>query len=139
MPDPLVAADLPERPDAKPIPPGADWAVAADGYVVAGETDPTDRAGICMSMEKASRAARYVVGYNELRGLYEVDIRTWSREREIYSRSLEAADREIERWQKRAERSWWERNRGVVGLAGGLVLGVAAAATAAAALDGVTK
>lgn len=121
LPFALVATELPERPDAKPISPSADWAKSME----VGDTVPEGRAGVLMSTEKAIRAARYVVVYNELRDLYQIDIRTWGREREIYQRHLDAADDEIERWKKNADRTWWENNVGYIAVGAGLVLGAA--------------
>lgn len=142
LPDPLVAANLPERPDSKPIPPTADWAAGVSGYYTQKDGEEprmVDRPGVCMSLEKAGRSARYVIGYNELRGLYEVDIRTWDRERTIYDRHLGDADKEVERQAKLAERSWFERHGFDVGLGVGVVVGVVAATAAAAALNKVTN
>lgn len=119
LPEPLVAAKLPERPDARPIPAVGDWVIPIE----AGET--VERAGICMSTEKATRAARYVVSYDELRRLYTIDLGTWGRERAIYERHLGAADQEIERARKEAERSWFELHSGSIGMAAGFVVGAA--------------
>lgn len=126
LPSPLVAAKLPDRPDAEPIAPSADWSVSCAGYLAEkGDQEPelVKKPGICMSTEKAIRAARYVVGYNELRGLYVVDLRTWGRERQIYERHLNAADDEIVRWKERARRSFWEQYSGQIGLGAGIVVG----------------
>lgn len=143
LPEPLVAAELPPHPkDEKAITPAADWAAACDGYYVEsedGSKELTPRPGICMSAEKATRAARYVIRYDELRGLYIIDLRTWGREREIYEAHLDLAQDEVDAWKKKAERSWLERNAGPVGLTVGIVLGVAAAAAGTAAIKAVAE
>lgn len=134
LPSPLVAAKLPERPDAVPISPAGDWAVP----VADGDTVPEGRSGVLLSPEKAARAARYVVSYNELRGLYEVDLRTWGREREIYEQHLELAQAEMDRLRREAERSWFERHAPQVALVLGVVVGVAATVGIVVAVEGVT-
>lgn len=127
LPSPLVAADLPERPNVEPIPPAADWTVPCAGYLLEkeGEEEPelVKNPGVCMSVEKAVLAGKYVVAYNELRQLYVIDLKTWGREREIYDRHLEAADGEIKHWKKEAVRSWWEKHSGQIGLGAGLIFG----------------
>lgn len=132
LPNPLVAAKLPERPDAQPVPPAADWVIALSE----GETVPEGQAGILMSQEKAARAAKYVVGYNELRQLYEVDLRTWGREREIYERHLALADAEVERMRQKAVRSFWERHAPEVAMVLGVVIGAAVTVSIVAAVHG---
>lgn len=112
-----VIAELPPRPDVEPIAPEDDWVVP----VSVGEM--VERPGVCMSDAKALRAARYVVSYNELRGLYRSDLRTWNREREIYERYLTEAEMELAYWQEKSRRTWWERNSAQIGLAAGLVIG----------------
>jgi len=142
LPEPLVAAKLPDRPDVTAIPPPADWAVAVEGYVVTdkdGAQQTVMRPGVAMSMEKGARAARYVVSYNELRGLYVVDLRTWGRERTIYERHLDAADKEIEVQRKRAVRTWFEEHDGTLGIVVGIIVGVAASAAGAKALSAAAK
>lgn len=143
LPEPLVAAELPPKPDEEQkVPPAADWAVAADGYFVEGDgssQELTAKPGICMSMEKGLRAARYVVRYQELRGLYEIDLRTWGRERSIYERHLELAQQETDAWKKEAERSWLERNAGPLGLTIGVVVGVTAAVAGTAAIKAAAE
>lgn len=139
LPEPLVAANLPPTPkEESPIAAMADWAVGVDGYVLEnddGQRETVERPGICMSMEKASRAARYVIRYEELRELYTVDLKTWGREREIYERHLELGQQQIEALRKEAERGWFERNAGPIGLTAGLLLGIAVSAIAVDAID----
>ena len=135
LPPPLVAAKLPERPDAKSIPVSADWVIAVEE----GETVPEGRAGVLMSQEKAVRAAEYVVAYNELRQLYVVDLTTWGRERQIYERYLEAADGEVDHWKKQAERSWWEKHSGQIGLGAGLIVGAVITVAIVEAVQQVEK
>jgi hypothetical protein len=55
----------------------------------------------------------------------------------IYERALGEADAEILRQHQIAQRSWWERHGGTVGLVGGIVLGVAATVGVLAATEGV--
>lgn len=132
LPSPLVAAKLPERPDAEVIPSAASWVISAEE----GEIVPEGRSGILMSQEKAMRAARYVVSYDELRRLYEVDLNTWGREREIYERYLIASEAETKRAWTAAERSWWERNAPHIALIGGFVVGAVLTASIVAAVQG---
>ena len=96
------------------------------------------RAGVLFSTEKAVRSARFVVAYNEMRGLYEVDLRTWVREREVYQRHLDLADTEIARQRERARRGWWERHGAQVGLAVGFLVGAAATVGIVAAVNEVS-
>lgn len=129
LPDPLVATSLPDRPDTEEIPPEEDWALSVDDYEVA----PGDRrSGVLLSDAKARRAARFRVSYDELRALYEVDIRTWGRERDIFEHALTDADAEVARLRVAAQRSFWEQNDGTIGLVVGLILGAAVVSGAAA-------
>lgn len=112
-----VATVLPERPDSEPIPEGEDWVVP----VSVGEM--VDAPGVCMSDAKAMRSARYVVAYNEIRSLYQSDLRTWNREREIYQRYLHDAESQVQYWREKSRRTWWERHAAQVGLAAGVVIG----------------
>lgn len=122
LPDPIAFSTLPESPDAEAIPPEADWALAVEGVEVA----PGDvRDGILLSFEKAQRAARLRIAYDELRALYEIDLRTWARERGVYEHYLQLGDEETAAWRTRAERTWWELNGDEFGLVLGLVLGIA--------------
>lgn len=130
---PMFKTDLPARPDATKIAPEQDWVIAVEtGDMIAS-------AGICMSEQKAMRAANYVVSYNELRGLYEVDLKTMDRERQVYEKELEIADQEIAALREEARRSWWERHGASVTMVIGLVAGAGFAVGMAAALDGVTE
>lgn len=108
---------MPSRPDSEPILPGEDWVVP----VSVGEM--IEQPGICMSDAKAMRCAHFVVAYNELRSLYQTDIRTWNREREVYLRYLTDAEAENAYWRERSRRSWWEQHAAQVGLAAGIVVG----------------
>jgi len=139
LPEPLIDTMLPEVPSEVPaskrvVEPVKSCAVETMGEEVAREVGP----GIYMSFEMAKRAAELSVAYDEMRELYEVDLRTMEREREVYQRQLDLADQEVERQRERARRSWWEKNRGWIGLGTGLVVGAALAVGIAAALDGVT-
>ena len=53
----------------------------------------------------------------------------------MYERHLSLADDEILTWRQRAERSWLERNGGILGLVVGIVVGMGATIGIAAALD----
>ena len=140
LPDPLFTRELPappaDVPDSKRI-------VLAVSKCEVESPDPTappeeTPPGIYMTKEMATRAGRTKVAYDELRGLYEVDLRTMEREREVYQKQLDLADQEVARLREQARRSWWEKNRGWVGLGIGLVVGAGFAVGMAAALDGVT-
>lgn len=135
LPDPLFTTELPEPPedvaaDKRVVLPVAECVV--EGSEPPEKTPP----GIYMTQELAGRAARTKVAYDELRGLYEVDLRTMDREREVYQKQLDLADREVASWREKARRTWWEENRGWVGLGIGLVVGAGLAVGIAAAFDG---
>lgn len=132
LPSPMVAAKLPARPDAEAVPAAANWVVPIE----VGEVVPEGRAGILMSQEKAMRAARYLVAYDELRQLYEVDLNTWGREREIYERHLIASEAETARAWKAADRSWWEENAPHIAMIGGFVVGAVLTVSIVAAVHG---
>jgi succinate dehydrogenase flavin-adding protein (antitoxin of CptAB toxin-antitoxin module) len=115
-------------------------AVAVSECTIEGSEPPQKTPpGILMSQEMTMRAARLKVAYDEMRGLYEVDLRTMDREREIYERHLKAADDEIADWKQKARRSWWELNQGTVGLVVGVVTGAALTIGIAAAIDQATE
>lgn len=133
LPPPLVADELPaevERPtggvDTRPVQQCTD----EDGE----ETPP----GVLLSADTAAYVGRLRIGYDELRQLYAVDLRTWGREREVYQRHLSLADDEIDRANERAERSWWEQHGDEVGLVGGFILGVVITVGVVAAVDATT-
>lgn len=135
LPDPLFTTELPEPPEDVPADRRVVLPVAK--CVVEGSEPPEETPpGIYMTQEMATRAGRTKVAYDELRGLYEVDLRTMDREREVYQKQLDLADREVAEWRERARRTWWEENRGWVGLGIGLVVGAGLAVGIAAALDG---
>lgn len=100
---------------------------AADGSEVG--------AGILFDTETAVYVGRLRLGYDELRSLYLIDLRTWGRERTVYERLLTLADDEILRLHGIAERSWLEDNGGILGLVVGIVVGMGATIGIAAALD----
>jgi hypothetical protein len=142
LPPPLVAAKLPERPDATPIPAAADWAVPCAGHLLekdGQEPELVKKPGICMSFEKGVRAGRYVVDYNELRQLYVIDLGTWGRERQIYEAHLVASEKETERWREKSRRSWLEQNDGQLGLLGGMILGAGVTIAITAAVNEVVN
>ena len=134
LPAPLVAADLPDAPAevdrphrwTRPV----EQCTEADGEITS--------SGILFSDQMALRAARLSVSYAELRQLYQIDLRTWGREREVYERHLEAADDEIVRWRARAERSFWEQNVGTIALVAGIIIGAGATIGIAAAIEEVS-
>lgn len=137
LPDPIFTAELPDPPEDVP----ADRRVVlpVSKCVVEGSEPPEETPpGIYMTQEFAARAGRTKVAYDELRGLYEVDLRTMDREREIYQKQLDLADQEVARLREQARRSWWEQHGAQVMLGVGVALGAAFAIGMAAALDGVT-
>jgi hypothetical protein len=138
LPDPLFSHELPDPP-AKVAPEKA-MSVAATECVAEG-SDPPQKlpAGILISLETAAGAARTKIAYDEMRQLYKTDLATMDRERAIYEEQLEAADREVEVWRGRSERTWLERNGGMLGLAIGFVAGAAITVAIVAAIDGVTE
>lgn len=130
LPDPLVAANLPgevERPGDGVRTAPVVASQAADGSEVG--------AGILFDTETAVYVGRLRLGYDELRSLYLIDLRTWGRERTVYERLLTLADDEILRLHGIAERSWLEDNGGILGLVVGIVVGMGATIGIAAALD----
>lgn len=138
LPDPIFTQELPELPAE--VPPDKRLAVAVSECTVEG-SDPPEKTppGILMSQAMAMRSARLKVAYDEMRGLYEVDLRTMDREREVYERHLKAADDEIVEWRVKARRSWWEKNKGTVGLVLGVITGAALTVGIAAAVDQATE
>ena len=138
LPAPLFTKGLPDAPED--VPESKRMVVAVSECIVEGSQPPEKTPpGILMSEAMAMRAARLKTSYDELRGLYEVDLRTMDREREVYERYLKAADADAAAWQEKARRSWWEMHRGEVGLAAGIVVGVALTVGVVAAIDGVTS
>ena len=138
LPDPLFSRELPERPAKVPL--DKRLSVSVSECIVEG-SNPLQKTppGIMMSKEMAMRAARLKVAYDEIRGLYEIDLATMDREREVYERHLKAADDEIVEWRIKARRSWFEKNKGTVGLVLGVVTGAALTVGIAAAVDQATE
>lgn len=140
LPEPIYTQELPDEPERAPA--SRRIAVAVEQCTVdgtGGDESPTlVGPGIMLSQEMAVAAGRLRVSYDELRGLYQVDLRTMDREREIYERNLQLSDDEIQRQIQRAERSWLEQNAGVLGLVGGILIGVAVSIGILAAMNGVT-
>jgi hypothetical protein len=137
LPDPVVEAEMPEEVER---PEGGVRTQAVDSCLVGeGEDAQETGPGILFDQDSAMYVARLRVGYDEVRGLYDVDQRTWARERQVYQRHLELGDEEIERANERAERSWWEKHGDEVGLITGFVVGVAVTVGITAAIDKVTE
>jgi hypothetical protein len=137
LPELISFRELPDEPDE--VPPGKRLVVAVEGCVVEGSNPPEKvPPGILMSQEMAMRAAQFKVAYEEVRGLYEVDVATIERERLIYERYLNEADKDIARWREKVRRTWWEKNKGFVGMAVGVVVGAGLAVGMAAAIDVAT-
>ena len=135
LPAPLFTTELPEPPEDVP----ADRRVVlpVSKCVVEGSEPPEETPpGIYMTQEMAARAGRTKVAYDELRGLYEVDLRTMDSEREVYQKQLDLADQEVAEWRERARRTWWEQHGSQVMLGVGVALGAGLAVGIAAALDG---
>ena len=137
LPDPLFARELPDPP--ADVPADKRIVLPVSECVVEGSEPPQKTPpGIYMTQELATRTGRTKVAYDELRGLYEVDLRTMDREREVYQKQLDMADQEIARLRESARRSWWEQHGSQVMLGVGVALGAVFAIGMAAALDGVT-
>ena len=137
VPEPIYAQELPAEPERAPV----DRRIAVPVSQCSVEGDEPGQVagpGVMLSQEMAVAAGRLRVAYDEMRGLYLVDLRTMDRERAIYERQLQLADEEIQRQSTRAERSWLEQNGGVLGLVGGILIGVAVSVGIVAAMDGVT-
>lgn len=127
-----------EMPEEVERPAGGVQTVAVDQCLVGeGEDAQETGPGILFSTETATYVGRLRVAYDEVRGLYLVDQRTWARMREVYQHHLDLSDDEIRRANERAERSWIEQHDGLLGLFGGVLLGAALAVGIAAAFDGV--
>lgn len=137
LPDPMFMTELPDPPED--VAPDKRIVLPVSECSVEG-TDPPEKTppGIYMTQEMATRTGRTKVAYDELRGMYEVDLRTMDRERDVYQKQLDLADQEVARLREQARRTWWEKNRGWVGLGIGLAVGAGLAIGMAAALDGVT-
>ena len=121
--------ELPEPPDAKPIPAEEDWVKplpAGKAY---------DKDGVLISPAKAARAKQWQLGYKSLRDLYEIDRQIWEQQRIVYDERLGQANKEIERLSP----SWWSDNKGTVGLVTGIVLGVATTIGIVYAVDEVKQ
>lgn len=121
LPEPVVSVELP--PEPKPVEPRDRWTKPVSVCTTdEGEETPP---GVLLSIPMARLAGELRVSYNEIRMIYEIDQRTWQKERTVYERNLELADQEIERANKRAERTWWERHSGQMGVAIGFIVGAA--------------
>ena len=121
LPETVVFSEMPEDITHEAIPPSEDWVVPAEDVTV----QPGDvRSGVLLSGARAARAARLRIAYDELRQLYLIDLRTWSRERAVYERYLEISAEETATWRIRAQRDWWETNGDEVSLFLGLGLGI---------------
>ncbi|MBW2170181.1 MAG: hypothetical protein JRG69_13155 [Deltaproteobacteria bacterium] len=135
--EPLFGSELPEPPEA--VDPSKRIVLSVSECTVEGSEPPEKtHPGIYMTKEMGARVGHTKVYADELRGLYEIDLRTMDRERVVYQKQLDMADQEVERLRERARRSWLEKNRGWIGLGVGLVVGAGLAIGMAAALDGVT-
>jgi hypothetical protein len=88
-----------------------------------------------LSTDMAARAARVKIAYDEMRALYEIELRAREREREAYQRIVEAADEEADLWRERSERTWFERHGWWLGMGAGVIVGAGTAIGIAAALD----
>jgi len=135
--DPLFSSEIPDPPEGVSssediIVPVAECLVEGDEF--ASKTPP----GIYMTTPMAMYVGRTKVAYDELRGLYSIDLKTMDREREVYQKQLDLADQESIRLREVAKRSKWERSRGWVGLVTGLVLGIGLTIGVAAAIDATT-
>ena len=91
--------------------------------------------GIYFSTEMALHAAKLKIAYDELRGLYEVDIRMMDRERAVYQKTLDIAEDEIAKLREASKRTWWERHGAQVTLILGVISGSAFAVGMAFAID----
>lgn len=77
--------------------------------------------GILMSEAKAMRCAQYKVAYDELRALYELDLKGWTLNEEVYQKQLKKADKEIVSLNKELG-STWNRYKFAIGLGIGFLL-----------------
>lgn len=77
--------------------------------------------GILMSEAKANRCADYKIAYTELRGLYQIDLKTWVEKEKVYKQQLERADKEIVKLDKSLN-STWNKYKFAIGLALGFGL-----------------
>jgi hypothetical protein len=89
-----------------------------EGAIVGGIQCPS-RSGIVVSEARAWRDAQYRIGYQELRRLYEADRQVWQSQRELYEVQIQMDRQELERSRPR----WWDRNKGLVLLGVGLIIG----------------
>ena len=138
--------ELPPDPGAKEIPKDEAWAYGTTGEedLVGAEPYEDDvvclkvglnapklqvegllllPGGVLLSEPKALRCADYKIAYNELRGLYSVDLKMWGEKEKVYTQQLERADKEIVKLDKKLNSSW-NRYKFAIGLAVGFGLAV---------------
>lgn len=77
--------------------------------------------GILMSEQKALRCADYKVAYDELRGLYSLDLKGWALKEKVYTEQLLRADEEIEKLDGRLNGTW-NRYKFAIGMGIGFLL-----------------
>lgn len=120
---------LPIKPASMPIP----VEIEKDGYWVmpleAGSCTPAApvtitkpcpaKSGILESEAHAIKDQQYRISYDELRQLYEADIKVWGAQRELYEATLKQQQETIEKLQP----SWYDQNALTIGLVGGFLLG----------------
>lgn len=116
--NPIEMPEAPERPEHRIVLPVSQCTIEG--------SEETTPAGIYMDEGTAAYAGRLRISYDELRGLYEVDLRTREREREITERLLIEADEEILHLRQRVARTWWEREGDTVMLVVGILVGAGA-------------
>lgn len=138
--------ELPPDPGATPIPEDQAWAYGTTGTEDLGGDEPyVDDVvcvkvglnapklqvsglvllpgGILMSEAKALRAAEYKIAYDELRGLYSIDIQVWAEKEKVYHDNLERADKQIIKLEKKLD-SPWNRYKFAIGMGLGFGLAV---------------
>ena len=76
--------------------------------------------GIVVSEARAARDGLIRIRYRELRTRYEADRTVWRAHRELYETQLRLAAEQLEGLAP----SWWDRRKGTVGAALGVVVGV---------------
>lgn len=131
-PDPLKPP-IEDRPDVKlPAKVGAPTVVMAcsvEKGQVAAETCKVPFNGILIDQHSAAKYKLQATERDTLRNIVQAD-------RTAFAATTTVHEEAVNDLAKRAERSWWENNKGTVGFWGGLVVGMGLAIVA---VFGVTK
>ena len=107
----------------------------SEGYHPVSEGDPSPVDGVCMNEGKATKVAEQKVELKELKLNYASDKKNWVFKEGQFRLGLDERDGVIQDLRD----SWWAQNKGSVGLAVGLLLGIVLAIGVAAANTKIQK